>query len=332
MQRQPASWYIDGVLSGDRQVLSRAITIVESTLPSDKALATDILTKVEATAHASNSCRIGFTGVPGVGKSTLIEALGIELINHGHQLAVLAIDPSSSLSKGSLLGDKTRMEELSRRQEAYIRPTASAGALGGLAHNTRQVITLCEAAGFDTIFVETVGVGQSEVAVRSVCDMFILLMLAGAGDELQGIKRGIMEMADLLVITKVEESTLQAAKLARASYQNALHLLLPPPSGQVVDVLLSSAFDRESITALKEKIDHWFTDIKANGWYQQQRLQQKHHAFKDMLVALAQQQFNIRYQELIKSLNLAIEAGELNVLEAISIVGKQVNFDSQRGL
>lgn len=332
MKRAPANWYIDGIISGDRQVLSRAITIVESTLASDRDLALMILNGVETVAQRKNSHRIGFTGVPGVGKSTLIEALGLEFVRHGHKLAVLAIDPSSSLSKGSLLGDKTRMEELSRSPEVYIRPTASSGVLGGLAHNTRQVITLCEAAGFDTIFIETVGVGQSETAVRSVCDMFILLMLSGAGDELQGMKRGIMEMADLLAITKVEANTLQAAKLAKAGYENALHLLLPPESGIPVDVLLTSAFDIEKVRLLYQAISQWFMAVRQNNWYHIQRTRQLHQAFDELIRQLAWEEFTLLHGKDIQDLDRELIARNINVHQAVAALRNQLKSGYESAL
>ena len=250
--------YLAGIFSGNRTILSKAITLVESSLPAHQAQAQEIIAEclkrsTKAGAHLkgpasgttsderlapghetpafANSIRIGITGVPGVGKSTFIEALGIHLTAKGHKLAVLAIDPSSSRSKGSILGDKTRMEELSVDANAFIRPSPASGSLGGVARKTRETIVLCEAAGFDVIFVETVGVGQSETTVHSMVDFFLLLMLAGAGDELQGIKRGIIEMADAIVINKADGDNLAKAKLARVEYANALHLFPPPDSG-----------------------------------------------------------------------------------------------------
>ena len=219
-----ADEYVKGILAGNRTILGKAITLVESTNPGHHQLAQQIIEL--CLPHAGNSLRIGITGVPGVGKSTFIEAIGKYLTNNNHKLAVLAIDPSSSRTKGSILGDKTRMEELSVDENAFIRPSPSAGSLGGVARKTRESIILCEAAGFDVIFVETVGVGQSEIAVHSMVDFFLLLMLAGAGDELQGIKRGIMEMADAIFINKADGDNLNNARRAQSEYKNALQDLI----------------------------------------------------------------------------------------------------------
>jgi len=221
--RLSATSYIDGVLAGDKVVLSQAITLIESKLESDQELAIQVLEAV--LPKAGHSIRVGITGVPGVGKSTFIESLGQHLLQNNHQLAVLAVDPSSQKSKGSILGDKTRMDWLSKQEGAFIRPSPTGLSLGGVSHHTREAIILCEAAGFDVILVETVGVGQSETVVHDMVDFFLLLMLAGAGDELQGIKKGIMEMADAIAITKADGSNESAAANAQVTYQNALHLL-----------------------------------------------------------------------------------------------------------
>ncbi|MFP2927082.1 methylmalonyl Co-A mutase-associated GTPase MeaB, partial [Pyxidicoccus sp. 3LG] len=202
MKLLPADTYVEGVRAGDRAVLARAITLVESEHPRHAALAQDVLTRL--LPHTGNSQRVGISGVPGVGKSTFIDALGMHLVGRGHQVAVLAIDPSSSISGGSILGDKTRMARLSREPSAYIRPSPSSGTLGGVARKTRETLLLCEAAGFDVVLVETVGVGQSETVVSELVDFYLVLMLAGAGDELQGIKRGILEVADMVAINKAD--------------------------------------------------------------------------------------------------------------------------------
>ena len=230
--------YQQGILSGNRLVLSRAITLAESTLPADQELARQVLEAV--LPHTGKSVRVGITGVPGVGKSTFIEAFGQHFTTQGRKLAVLAIDPTSQRSKGSILGDKTRMEQLSVNPKAYIRPSPAGQSLGGVTNATRQAMLLCEAAGFDTIFIETVGVGQSETAVHSMTDFFLLLMLAGAGDELQGIKRGIMEMADALVITKADGENMRKATAAKAEYQSALHLFPAAESNWSPKVLTCS--------------------------------------------------------------------------------------------
>src|SRR5512133_3488660 len=221
--------FVSGILSGNRTILSQAITLVESSLPQHYETAQVIVEK--CLPYSSKSIRIGITGVPGAGKSTFIETFGLHITREGRKLAVLTIDPSSEQTKGSILGDKTRMEQLSVHPHAFIRPSPTTGALGGVARKTRETIILCEAAGFDTILVETVGVGQSETSVHSMVDFFLLLMLAGAGDELQGIKRGIMEMADMIAITKADGENIERAERAMSEYANALHLFPPPPSG-----------------------------------------------------------------------------------------------------
>ena len=265
--------YFNGILDGNMIMLSKAITLVESTNPDHHEIAQQIIEK--CLPYSGKSLRIGITGVPGVGKSTFIEVLGKELTSTGHKLAVLAIDPSSSRTKGSILGDKTRMEELSTDKNAFIRPSPSAGSLGGVARKTKESIILCETAGFDVIFVETVGVGQSEVAVHSMVDFFLLLMLAGAGDELQGIKRGIMEMADSIFINKADGDNLQKARQAKGEYKNALHLFPPTESGWIPRVGTCSAQTREGITDVWETIKQYEVFTKSNGYFIQKRQEQK---------------------------------------------------------
>ncbi|MFM7814561.1 MAG: methylmalonyl Co-A mutase-associated GTPase MeaB [Flavobacteriales bacterium] len=251
----------DRILAGDRTSLAQAITWVESTNDDQQALGTAILKHcLKATGR---SMRIGITGVPGVGKSTLIDALGMHAIEQGHRVAVLAIDPTSQLSKGSILGDQTRMERLSQHENAFIRPSASAETLGGVARRTRELMLLCEAAGYDVVIVETVGVGQSETAVHAMTDMFLLLMLAGAGDQLQGIKRGIMEMCDALVITKADSGNENAANRAMGEYQSALHMFPPKESSWVPQVLSCSALQHvgiEDVWALIEQHHRWMSE------------------------------------------------------------------------
>ena len=264
--------YHDGILAGNRTILSQAITLVESSLPEHYDTAQEIVEK--CLQHSSRSIRIGITGVPGAGKSTFIETLGLHITSTGRKLAVLTIDPSSEQTKGSILGDKTRMEELSVHPAAFIRPSPSAGTLGGVARKTRETIILCEAAGFNTILVETVGVGQSETAVHSIVDFFLLLMLAGAGDELQGIKRGIMEMADVIAITKADGNNIFAAEEARLLYQNALHIFPPKPSGLKPDVVTCSALRNEGIKELWELLLKRYLTISDSGYFDLQRNQQ----------------------------------------------------------
>ena len=222
------SEFVEGIVKGDVTILSQAVTLVESVRPEHQATAQEVIEK--CLPYSGNSIRVGISGVPGAGKSTSIDVFGLHVLEKGGKLAVLAIDPSSERSKGSILGDKTRMEQLSVHPKSFIRPSPSAGSLGGVARKTRETIILCEAAGFDKIFVETVGVGQSETAVHSMVDFFLLIQLAGTGDELQGIKRGIMEMADGIVIIKADGSNIDKAILAAAQFRNALHLFPAPDS------------------------------------------------------------------------------------------------------
>ncbi len=261
--------YVNGIVNGDVNILSRAITLIESTLPEHFELSQKIIEK--CLQYEKPSVRIGITGVPGVGKSTFIEALGMQIVNEGHKLAVLAVDPSSERSGGSILGDKTRMEDLSAHQSAFIRPSPSAGSLGGVARKTRETIILCEAAGYDTVFIETVGVGQSETVVHSMVDFFLLLMLAGAGDELQGIKRGIMEMADTIAINKADGSNINKAKLAKAQYANALHLFPPTESGWVPKVITCSAMEGNGISDIWDTIKEFLSQTSENGYFEHHR-------------------------------------------------------------
>ncbi|MBR3467140.1 MAG: methylmalonyl Co-A mutase-associated GTPase MeaB [Bacteroidales bacterium] len=264
--------YVKGILEGNRTVLSRAITMIESENPTHIAIAQTIIER--CLPHSGNSLRIGITGVPGVGKSTFIESFGGMLTAQGHKLAVLAIDPSSERTKGSILGDKTRMETLSVDPNAFIRPSPSGSALGGVARKTRESIILCEAAGFDTIIVETVGVGQSETVVKSMVDFFLLLMLAGAGDELQGIKRGIMEMADALVINKADGDNLPKAKGAASQYRAALKLFPKNDNGWDVPVEVCSARECFALDKVWQIIQDFVALTKGNGSFERTRNEQ----------------------------------------------------------
>jgi LAO/AO transport system kinase len=268
----PAKDYVSGILEGDITILSRAVTLVESANSKHQQLAQEIIT--QCLPHSGNSVRVGITGVPGVGKSTFIEVLGSLITKQGGKLAVLAIDPSSERSKGSILGDKTRMEELSIDENAYIRPSPSAGSLGGVARKTRETIILCEAAGFDHIFIETVGVGQSETAVHSMTDFFLLLMLAGAGDELQGIKRGIMEMADTIAINKADGNNIEKAQLAGIQYSNALHLFPKKESEWEPNVLTCSATEKTGIAEVWQQIEKYKSLTQGNKYFFQKRNKQ----------------------------------------------------------
>ena len=264
-----ASEMVEGILKGDVTTLSRAVTLVESLSPAHQAVAQEIIEK--CLPYSGNSRRIGITGVPGAGKSTSIDVFGLHVLNKGGKLAVLAIDPSSERTKGSILGDKTRMEKLSTHPGAFIRPSPSAGSLGGVARKTRETIVLCEAAGYDNIFVETVGVGQSETAVHSMVDFFLLIQLAGTGDELQGIKRGIMEMADGIVINKADGDNIDRARLAQAQFRSALHLFPTPESGWSPEVLTYSGYYELGIPEVWDMIDRYFDFVKANGFFDRKR-------------------------------------------------------------
>ena len=268
-----AGEYVEGILKGDLSLLSQAVTLVESNLYEHRTLAQEVIEK--CLPHTCQSVRIGITGVPGAGKSTSIDAFGLHVLKKpGNKLAVLAIDPSSERSKGSILGDKTRMEKLSVHPDAFIRPSPSAGSLGGVARKTRETIVLCEAAGFNNIFVETVGVGQSETAVHSMVDFFLLIQLAGTGDELQGIKRGIMEMADGIVINKADGNNIERAQLAQAQFRNAQHLFPLPPSGWSPKVLSYSGYYELGIAEVWDMIYEYLDFVHKNGYFEHKRQEQ----------------------------------------------------------
>ncbi|MFN8355711.1 MAG: methylmalonyl Co-A mutase-associated GTPase MeaB [Spirosomataceae bacterium] len=310
--------YITGIRAGNRVVLSRAITLIESTLPQDKALAYEVLEAL--LPQTGKSIRIGITGVPGVGKSTFIEAFGEYLTSLPKKIAVLAIDPSSPLSKGSILGDKTRMESLARNHLAYIRPTAAGSSLGGVAHKTRETMLLCEAAGFEVILVETVGVGQSEILVKGMVDFFLLLMLAGAGDELQGIKKGIMEMADVLAITKADGDNLTKAQRAQAEYQSALHLFPPSGTGWFPQVVTCSALTHEGIDTLWKLIEQHHALMLQNGHFiqnrQAQQLEWMHSYIRQTLEERFYQHPSV--QQRLGQVSQQVQQGEILPIRAAS--------------
>ena len=265
--------YVEGIVTGDVTVLSQAVTLVESVKPEHQAVAQEVIEK--CLPYSGNSVRVGISGVPGAGKSTSIDVFGLHVLEeHGGKLAVLAIDPSSERSKGSILGDKTRMEKLSVHPKSFIRPSPSAGSLGGVARKTRETIVLCEAAGFDKIFVETVGVGQSETAVHSMVDFFLLIQLAGTGDELQGIKRGIMEMADGIIINKADGDNLERARLAATQFRNALHLFPAPESGWTPQVLTYSGFYNLGVKEVWDMVYKYIDFVKDNGYFEYRRNEQ----------------------------------------------------------
>ncbi|HSQ41195.1 MAG TPA: methylmalonyl Co-A mutase-associated GTPase MeaB [Fibrobacteraceae bacterium] len=265
--------YFQGIRSGDRMILARAITLIESSLPRHQEVAQELIHR--SLPYTGSSIRLGITGVPGAGKSTFIESFGLRLHDHfQRKIAVLAIDPSSQVSGGSILGDKTRMAELSGRPNVFIRPSPSGCSLGGVTQKTRESVLLCEAAGFDTIFIETVGVGQSETAVHGMVDFFLLLMLAGAGDGLQGIKRGIMEMADGIAITKADGSNLHKAQLARVEYQNALHLFPPNPWKWAPRVISTSALERQGMDEVWQMVLDFAEQLRQGRFWDQRRKEQ----------------------------------------------------------
>lgn len=268
---------VEDLIKGKRRALAKAITLIESTREADFIHAQKILEQIMP--GLKPSVRVGITGVPGVGKSTFIEALGMMLIEKGHRVAVLAVDPSSPQSGGSILGDKTRMEKLSNQKEAFIRPSPTKGTLGGVTRKTRESMLLCEAAGYDIILIETVGVGQSEIEVASMVDIFMVLMLPGAGDSLQGIKRGILELADLLVINKAEGEQHRLAMVAKRDYQNALHLLKPKYPGISVPVMLSSALSGKGVLEIWNYIEEFVDTLKKRGLFEQKRKDQQWNWF-----------------------------------------------------
>jgi LAO/AO transport system kinase len=299
------------VLAGDRRALAQAITLVESTRSDHRADANDLLERL--IPHAGNSIRLGISGVPGVGKSTFIEALGNHLIDAGHKVAVLTVDPSSAISGGSILGDKTRMEMLSRRSQAYIRPSPSGGTLGGVTRRSREALILCEAAGFDVVIVETVGVGQSETSVANMTDMFVLLLLPGGGDELQGIKRGIMELADLILINKADGELQKLAERSAGEYRRALRLLHPRSAGWTVDVRTCSSTDGHGIGEAWEVMQQHNTLLESNGQLVARRADQARDwmwsEVNGNLLAALQNDPGVREQ--IPILEAAVGAGEL---------------------
>lgn len=317
--------YINGLKAGNRVILSQAITLIESVNPQHYELAQQVIEK--ALPFSGKSLRIGITGVPGVGKSTFIEALGKLLTEKGHQLAVLAIDPSSERSKGSILGDKTRMEDLSVDKNAFIRPSPSGLNLGGVARKTRETIILCEAAGFDIIFVETVGVGQSETVVKTMVDFFLLLMLAGAGDELQGIKRGIMEMADALIITKADGDNIPKSHAAQALYKSALRLFPRHESNWAVPVDICSAYTKSGVPHVWEIILEYEKLTKENGFFDYHRNEQLIKIFYDWIDNTIKDNFynNPQVKEDIVRLIPQIKSGKITPYQAGGMVLKYIN-------
>ncbi len=302
---------IDGVLNNDRTMLARTITLIESNSPAHYQKAQAVLQKL--LPHSGNSLRIGITGVPGAGKSTTIEALGMYLIEQGHKVAVLTVDPSSAVTKGSVLGDKTRMEKLSREENCFIRPSPSSGTLGGVTRKSRETVTVCEAAGYDVILIETVGVGQSEITVRSMVDFFLLMMIAGAGDELQGIKKGVIEIADALFVNKADGENEKKAKIARAEYANALHYLQPATPGWESRAHTCSAVTGKGIPEMWEVIKKFEELTKSNGIFEKRRKDQSLEWVFSMIEDELKESFynNASVKEKIPTIRTAILGGLL---------------------
>jgi len=316
MEALSADLLYDRILSGDVQALSSAITLVESKADGHSSEAQKLIQK--CLPHSGNAVRVGITGVPGVGKSSFIEAFGKVLTNCGKKVAVLAIDPSSSISGGSILGDKTRMTELVTNDNVFIRPSAAGETLGGVARKTRESIILCEAAGFDMILIETVGVGQSETVVKSMVDFFLLLMLSGAGDELQGIKKGIMEMADALVITKADGDNVKAANRASREYKNAMHLFPPNDNDWIPQVFTCSAHEGTNIERVYEVIQSFENQVKINGWFKENRKRQDRKWLRETLNEMLLKAFygNALLQQAFIEAEEAMSRGEQTSFQA----------------
>jgi len=311
-KRRTLAEFKAGILAGDRVLLAQAITLVESGLSADQELATALIQ--ELLPHTGQSFRIGVTGVPGVGKSSFIEVFGERLLDAGKKVAVLAVDPSSSLSKGSILGDKTRMERLALDKRAFIRPSPSSSTLGGVAGKTREAILLCEAAGFDLILVETVGVGQSETAVKSMVDFFLLLLLAGAGDELQGIKKGIVEMADGFLIHKADGDNLELAAQARVAYQNAVHLIPPSEKGWAPKIMLASSVTSMGMQDLAEVLASYQQQMKGSGFWEKNRGLQRLTWLEDQIQELLGRAFlnHTTVKETLEREKTSVQSGLLS--------------------
>lgn len=304
-----------GLLAGNRAQLARAITLVESRAPKHRASARALMQAI--LPHTGGALRVGLTGVPGAGKSTFIETLGMMLCRRGQKVAVLAVDPSSSRTGGSILGDKTRMEDLSRHENAFIRPSPSGSSLGGVAARTREALLLCEAAGYDVVLVETVGVGQSETAVRTMTDFFLLLQIAGAGDELQGIKKGVIELADAIVVNKADGENRLRAQLAKVEYNKVLHFLHPFTPGWKPKALTCSALHSDGIEEIWTLIEGFREQLLESGVFEARRREQNADWFHSLLNAAVMERFIAEQGDRIHEMETAVKAGELPVSVAL---------------
>lgn len=309
--------YVNGVLNQDRAMIARAITLVESNSPKHFDMAQELLRRLMP--YTGKSIRIGFTGVPGAGKSTLIEAFGTMLCEQDHRVAVLAVDPSSAISRGSILGDKTRMEKLSRHPNAYVRPSPSGGSLGGVARKSRETMLICEAAGYDVIIVETVGVGQNEITVRSMVDFFLVIMLTGAGDELQGMKKGIMEIADAIFINKADGDNVQKARAAKAEFNRLLHYLKPASPGWKTKAYTVSALTGDGVPTIWEVIKDYERKMKESGYFEENRANQLSE-WMDRLIEDELKMSFYEHQQIKKTLpemKKKVTTGEIPLAQAV---------------